>query len=264
MNRGILFYNSTTGNTHAACEKIVRGFRKSDLVLRDCAAPGTVDLSAFDFAGFATFTDYFGAHARILFLIDSLPRQNRKPAFVFNTCGGSSGRTLCDMKKRLVKKGFRVITGFTLGAPENYPPYVAKGNTRADSPDAENLAAFKSWIDHADTLFGGECAAISPEKLPVGIIGKLVPPFPRRISRFLMGSKRIDETRCTKCGLCARICAWKAIDMNGYPSFDEKKCFGCWACYSRCPARAIFTKKYRDRGHYPAPLSAYIDKMLKP
>lgn len=263
MNKGILFYNSTTGNTHAACEKIVRGFRKSDLVLRDCVSPGSTDISSFDFAGFATFTDFRGAHARIISLIDSLPRQNGTPAFVFNTCGGSSGRTLSDMRKRLEKKGLRVITGFTLSAPENFPPLVAIGHTGAGFPDDDNLAAFKSWIGHADTLFAGDCSALSPEKIPVGIIGKLVPPFPRRISRLFMGSKRIDETRCTKCGLCARICPWKAIEMTGYPSFDEKSCYGCWACYNRCPAKAIYTKKYRDKGHYPAPLAEYIDKMLR-
>jgi ferredoxin len=263
MNKGILFYNSATGNTRAACERIGRGFKSNSLELRDCSAPGDFSFSKYDFAGFATFTDYLGAHARILDFIDSLPRQNGMPVFMFNTCGGSSGRTLTDMKKHLRRKGFRIITGFTLDAPENYPPFISRGNTQAQLPGETNCNAFKNWMKHIDEIFGGDCLSLRPEKIPSNVLSKIVPPLPRRMSHFFMGGKSIDETRCTKCGLCERICDWKAIEMTNYPTFDEKRCYGCWACYNRCPTKAIYTKNYRNKGHYPSPLDSYLEKILK-
>lgn len=51
----------------------------------------------------------------------------------------------------------------------------------------------------------------------------------------------IDETKCSKCGLCAKNCPYFAIrtDEKKLPHVDEDKCFGCGLCESRCPVGAI-------------------------
>jgi dihydroorotate dehydrogenase (fumarate) len=50
-----------------------------------------------------------------------------------------------------------------------------------------------------------------------------------------------DLERCTKCGLCEKICPYFAIENRAdkYPEVDAEECFGCGLCQSRCPVAAI-------------------------
>ena len=50
-----------------------------------------------------------------------------------------------------------------------------------------------------------------------------------------------DLERCTKCGLCEKICPYFAIEngADGYPTVNAEECFGCGLCQSRCPVAAI-------------------------
>ncbi|MFW6180164.1 MAG: ATP-binding protein, partial [Spirochaetota bacterium] len=57
---------------------------------------------------------------------------------------------------------------------------------------------------------------------------------------------RVDEERCTSCGMCAEVCAYNALAVitgkNGVKGrvlvFDHL-CHGCGACARLCPARAV-------------------------
>ena len=49
----------------------------------------------------------------------------------------------------------------------------------------------------------------------------------------------VDENKCSKCGTCARICPYFAIEMNGTPKFNADKCFRCGLCVSKCPVKAL-------------------------
>lgn len=50
-----------------------------------------------------------------------------------------------------------------------------------------------------------------------------------------------DLDRCTKCGLCEKICPYFAIENreDGFPQVNAEECFGCGLCQSRCPVAAI-------------------------
>jgi MinD superfamily P-loop ATPase len=59
---------------------------------------------------------------------------------------------------------------------------------------------------------------------------------------------RIDETKCTRCGRCAEVCAYHAIAVLGEHvlTFPEL-CHGCGACSYLCPEKAI-TEEDREIG----------------
>ncbi len=52
----------------------------------------------------------------------------------------------------------------------------------------------------------------------------------------------VDESKCTKCGICARKCPTKAITLEPYPVIDEKKCIRCFCCIEVCPQHALHLK----------------------
>lgn len=59
-----------------------------------------------------------------------------------------------------------------------------------------------------------------------------------------MGRIIVDETKCTKCGLCVGDCRTYSIEMgsNGYPvvaEAGEDRCTGCQHCFAICPTGAI-------------------------
>jgi MinD superfamily P-loop ATPase len=59
---------------------------------------------------------------------------------------------------------------------------------------------------------------------------------------------RIDESKCTYCGKCAKVCEYHAmaVILKNVLVFDEL-CHGCGACSYLCPEKAIFEGE-RDIG----------------
>ncbi len=60
---------------------------------------------------------------------------------------------------------------------------------------------------------------------------------------------RVDESMCTGCGLCAKVCPYQAIQIN-----DRKKavvidaaCSGCGTCSAECKFDAITMRHFTDR-----------------
>lgn len=50
----------------------------------------------------------------------------------------------------------------------------------------------------------------------------------------------IDKNTCTNCGMCQRICMYRAIgERDGARWADSAKCDGCGVCQQMCPAKAI-------------------------
>ena len=53
----------------------------------------------------------------------------------------------------------------------------------------------------------------------------------------------VDEKKCIKCGLCAKKCPVKAIELHPYPEIDKKKCIRCFCCMEICPKDALSLKE---------------------
>ncbi len=49
----------------------------------------------------------------------------------------------------------------------------------------------------------------------------------------------INESICTKCKLCEKICPYFAIKVEDTVEVNKLKCFGCGLCQSKCPVEAI-------------------------
>jgi len=59
----------------------------------------------------------------------------------------------------------------------------------------------------------------------------------------------IDELRCSGCGDCMEVCAYKAIDLDPVlrvATVNEAICKGCGACTATCRAAAIDLKGFRN------------------
>lgn len=261
--KGIICYYSGTGNTALACQYIVNNVRNAEFEMSDIVTGGQPDLSVYDIVGFAAFTDFLVPSPLYQEFMEGLPQQDGKPAFVFNTYGMNSGKTLKIMDAAVSAKGFKVIAGHSLHVPENYPPMIASGLGNENAPNMKELAGFKGFIAELNEALKqlGNGADVPSKKMEIGVKDKIIPKYPKGMRKRMMGPKYFDEELCTTCGTCANVCPNGAIKIDGGPVFDEEKCSACWACYNHCLFQAIYTKKYRRKAQYSGPSVALVEKL---
>lgn len=250
--RGLICYYSGSGNTKLACEAIAARTNAIDFELFDITQEGIPDLTDSALVGFAAWADFLNPPQKMKTFLESVPKQTGKPAFVFNTFGGFSAKTLATLDRWARARGFHVIAGHSLHTPENYPPMIRRGQDFKDSPSEKELAAFDTFIAQLDGLAKSLAAG---ETVPSRSTGwaRFLPAFARTHSRKSMGEKLVDVDACTECGVCQDHCPYGAIKLDPKPIFDQSKCYGCWACYNHCPTQAIYTKKIRGIAQYAQP-----------
>jgi MinD superfamily P-loop ATPase len=68
----------------------------------------------------------------------------------------------------------------------------------------------------------------------------LLQPAKRRRTAFWSGhTARIDADVCNRCGQCADLCHFDAIQAGDPPRVESLKCEGCKLCVALCPQSAI-------------------------
>lgn len=110
--------------------------------LKEADTPALAD---YDLIGFGSGI-YWGKHdRRILDLVDNLPLQNNKKAFVFSTSGLNEGRVLNNFNKRLKRKlrekGFTIIGDFSCRGFDTLGPLILIGGIHKGRPNENDLEA---------------------------------------------------------------------------------------------------------------------------
>ena len=114
--KGVICYYSGSGNTKLVCKYIANKITNAEFDLYNTLRNDNRDLEKYDLFGFATFTDFLGVPYFFKKFIDSLHSMYKKPAFVFNTYGIISGKTLIHMNRLVNLKGLILLrdTPYTL------------------------------------------------------------------------------------------------------------------------------------------------------
>jgi ferredoxin/flavodoxin len=259
--RGLICCYSGSGNTKLACEYIAEKMKHVEFDFNNILENKTIDFSIYDIIGFAAFADYWGPSPKFKSFVRLLPKCPGKPAFVFNTYGMFSGGTLGIMCRIVARKGFRIIAGHALHMPENIPTMILMGMANEQAPNDKEMTAFNSFISNLSENLSSLESLAQAKRFHPPVPDRFLPAMPRILGKSQMGLKFVDTQLCTKCRKCINVCPYGAISMTAFPKFDEKKCCACWACYNHCPTLAIYMKKYRGKGHYPAPIEAVKEKL---
>ena len=253
--KGVICYYSGSGNTKLVCKYMANKITNAEFTFYNTLRNDGLDLEKYDLVGFATFTDFLGVPYFFKEFINSLHSMNKKPAFVFNTYGIISGKTLIHLSRLVNLKGFNIIAGHSLHTPESYPPMQARGNGNEQAPNKKEMKNFDNFISEFDGLLNyiKEGKEIKKPIMGNNFLGYILPAYARTHAKQDMGNKYVDDELCDECGICKKKCPYGAIELNPRPIFDINNCYGCWACYNHCPKLAIYTKKFRGIEHHPKP-----------
>ncbi|MEN6321141.1 MAG: 4Fe-4S binding protein [Syntrophaceae bacterium] len=50
---------------------------------------------------------------------------------------------------------------------------------------------------------------------------------------------KVDESKCTGCGICVQVCPVDAITVDQVAEIDAATCIDCGSCIAECPSAAI-------------------------
>lgn len=265
--KALIFIYSNTKNTFTACQYLSKQISCCEWEFYDIKKNKDHDVQQINFEnyglfGFACYTDAWDVPKFMKDFIKKLPVIKNKYAFVLNTFGATSGKTLIKLATRAGDKGFIVINGFSLHCPENYPPMIAMGLGNASAPTEKEKNDFIKFIKELQKNISLIKQNKKPEIQEINIgLWKYSPQYPRILIDLMMGKKKVDQAKCRKCGLCSRSCPVNAIKLDPYPVFDERKCLKCWACYNLCPQRAIYTTTFK-KAHYAKPNQQMLEKFI--
>ena len=141
----IVYYSKHHGNTEKIAHVMATALDDARLVNlseNETAIPNVTD---YDLIGFGSGI-YWGKHdKRLLNLVDGLPVQNGKKAFIFSTSGMRAGRILNNFNKRILRKlkekGFSIVGEFSCRGWDSIGPLKLIGGVHKGKPDERDLEA---------------------------------------------------------------------------------------------------------------------------
>jgi len=259
--KGLIAYYSTTGNTRILCELIQRSIPEFlfDLV---AVSQGTkVAVNDYDLFGFATFADELRIPELMKNFIEANKTSVEKHAFVLNTHGSISGRTLTDLISFSRKSGFTVINAISVHTPENFPPMIKRGFSFGGQPSKVQLKKLKAFISSLRENILSILAEKRVRRIKANALLSRFPLPNRFMAEGGLGKLRCDPKKCTVCNLCERDCPSHAISFAEQFSVNETKCQKCWKCYNRCPTNAIYGTHFPGGYQYKKVNEQYLGKI---
>jgi MinD superfamily P-loop ATPase containing an inserted ferredoxin domain len=245
--KGLIFYFSGTGTTKLAIHYIASKINNVEFDFHDMNNKSIPDIKQYTILGFATYAQLFSPPQYVKDFIESINKEEKKYAFVFNTYGLINGNTLSILGDLVKRSGHKLIAGFALNTPESSPIMIKYKVTSENAPNERELIKFNEFIKNLDNKIneinrGTEIKEISIKKNRVFIeVNKLLSGK----ALVSIGEKHVVKDKCIKCKVCKEKCPYDVIYFeNEYPKFYEEKCKSCFICYNNCPVQAIYSKKY--------------------
>ena len=103
----------------------------------------------------------------------------------------------------------------------------------------------KTSITASFAYLGGKDIVVADCDVDAADMHLLLEPDFAKSEDFYSGFiAKIDQNKCTQCGICADICRFEAIPViNGQHQIDQLDCEGCGYCPRVCPTDAIIMEE---------------------
>lgn len=246
----MIIYFSATGNSEYVARKLAENGE------RIISIPQAVDSGIYEFdvepnekVGIISPTYFWTIPSIVTDFIEKLKlKYTVKPYLYYVGTFGTTTGAAAAMANRIMKaKGYAFDALFDVKMPDTWTPTfdlsnkekVREINRKADL----QIQVLKEQIDNK--VIGKHMHITTPRF--AGEIGKRIYDNKARRTRNLA-----VESTCIGCGLCAKQCPIRAIEMQDKrPVWVKDKCTMCLGCLHRCPKFAIqYGKNTKRHGQY--------------
>jgi ferredoxin len=228
---------SGTGNTLLVVKEMTGVFEEAGIsvTITGIDSHSSLSIDPGTTLGLAFPVAFQSTYPFIWKFIHNLPESNSTPVFMVDTMMCFSGAIVGPLRKVLQKKGYACI-----GAKEIIMPYNflrKRINPKKDRKIIERgLIKARIFAESLlrSTARWGRLPFVSDALYAACGNRFILGAFMRSISRKLT----FDRNKCTKCGLCVKLCPVNNISMDDAPCFGSS-CELCMRCLSFCPTQAI-------------------------
>lgn len=278
----IIYYFSGTGNSLVVARDIAEKINGQFISIPSVIHQEIIKTEA-DMIGIVFPMYHHGVPLIIKRFINKMDNLEKKYIFGVCTYGDSPGICLKYLDRMMKSRGGKLAAGFAVNMPYNYifPSFVLKDFfhsfvLRKISKEKQQKM-FDHWkqkleiiceyvqarkegeletkadvIEHLVDSLLRETLQKSVWLKVAGFKGHTNLPFQESIQLMDHGFK-CDE-KCSRCGICSKICPVKNINMvDGRPVWQHH-CEQCFACLQWCPKEAIQFSNRTSRGkryHHP-------------
>ena len=269
MYKAAIFFFSGTGNTWWVADRIKKQLDQRG-INADTVSIDTVDQKKADWWIKTSDIVFFGwpiygsdLPAPMKRFIDGLMVVEKgKHVHTFCTQMKFSGDGAWLYHKHFEAKGLTIDTAEHFEMPSN----ISIWNGPLGPPKSEEKITHimdeceKKIAYYIETLMQGEARVRGRHSKALGVWQRA--PY-RMFYKRMQNLLDVDKDRCTKCGLCAKLCPSANIKMEGFPA-HQGQCDLCMRCYAFCPESAItYRGKTRDISKKGAPYTLH-DRRFKP
>ncbi|HON60079.1 MAG TPA: EFR1 family ferrodoxin [Smithella sp.] len=250
MNAALYFY-SGTGNSLWTAKKLSALLGNARLVPVAAFSSNETVTVHEEYIGLIFPVHIWGVPPPVIRFLEKLQADASVYFFAIAVNAGQVAATLLQLQHLLKKKNIKLSAGFSLGMPSNYIPWSgppsAKKQQKLFDRATVKVNDIASWVKTRKEA--------PPERGPFWqnalfsmIYNKTYAKVPQMDKLFWADGK------CSACGICAKICPAKNIQIREGKPLWQHRCEQCFACIQWCPEEAIQYGRLtsnKKRYHHP-------------
>ncbi len=249
----IIYYFTGTGNALAVANWILQIAKEQNILVEIRKITPSLLVHKNDFSentliGFCYPTHGFNAPPIVIYFLLRFPKMKNK-VFVLNTRAGMkvsklftpgiSGLAQLLPAAILQIKGYKIVGFQPMDLPSNW--ITIHPGLRQKVMDSIFERCEQISKQFAAKILSGKRVYKGLISLPIDLLISPISIAYYFYGRFFLAKTFIADYNCTSCGLCAKECPVKAIQMKNNRPFWTHKCESCMRCMNSCPQRAIQT-----------------------
>jgi len=190
-----------------------------------------------------------------------------KYIFAVCTCMGWSRVTINKVGEIIKTRGGQLSAGFTVKMPDNSNPTTIEERQKLFNNWKKKLEIIYHYVNarkkgkYENTVLYNIIVALFMSRLQkttIRVLNTLSNTSGLPFEQLLPLTDRsfVADEMCNGCGICARVCPVRNIEMVDKKPVWQNRCESCLACINWCPKEAIHggiisTNKMSTRYHHP-------------